>query len=75
MLLRTDYSGNFVGILGAYIYLYMYLHVFIFAVIHLHVSDFCAPKYRHIPNCSHWVQQDNPELVNQYMREFLSTEK
>ena len=26
---------------------------------------------RHIPNCSHWVQQDAPDLVNQYMREFL----
>ena len=29
---------------------------------------------RHIPNCSHWVQQDSPDLVNQYMREFLSKE-
>ena len=28
---------------------------------------------RYIPNCSHWVQQEQPELVNQYMREFLST--
>ena len=26
---------------------------------------------KHIPNCSHWVQQDAPDLVNQYMREFL----
>lgn len=26
---------------------------------------------RHIPNCSHWVQQDRPDLVNQYMQEFL----
>lgn len=26
---------------------------------------------RYIPNCSHWVQQEQPELVNQYMREFL----
>lgn len=26
---------------------------------------------RYIPNCSHWVQQERPQLVNQYMREFL----
>ena len=26
---------------------------------------------KHIPNCSHWVQQDQPEKVNQYIREFL----
>ncbi len=29
-------------------------------------------EIRYIPNCSHWVQQEKPELVNQYMREFLS---
>ncbi|MEE3719282.1 alpha/beta hydrolase [Tumidithrix elongata RA019] len=27
---------------------------------------------RYIPHCSHWVQQEQPQLVNQYMREFLS---
>ncbi|MBW4660924.1 MAG: alpha/beta hydrolase [Drouetiella hepatica Uher 2000/2452] len=27
---------------------------------------------RYIPNCSHWVQQEQPQLVNQYMREFLA---
>ncbi len=27
---------------------------------------------RYIPNCSHWVQQEQPKLVNQYMREFLA---
>ena len=32
------------------------------------VRDF---QIRYIPNCSHWVQQEKPELVNQYMREFL----
>ncbi len=26
---------------------------------------------KYIPNCSHWVQQECPQLVNQYMREFL----
>jgi len=26
---------------------------------------------QHIPNCSHWVQQDAPDLVNKYMRKFL----
>lgn len=26
---------------------------------------------RYIPNCSHWVQQEQPQLVNQYMWEFL----
>jgi len=26
---------------------------------------------RYIPNCSHWVQQEQPQLVNQYIREFL----
>ncbi len=29
-------------------------------------------EIRYIPNCSHWVQQEQPELVNQYMGEFLS---
>lgn len=29
-------------------------------------------QIRYIPNCSHWVQQERPELVNQYMREFLA---
>jgi pimeloyl-ACP methyl ester carboxylesterase len=28
---------------------------------------------RYIPNCSHWVQQEQPQLVNQYMREFLNS--
>jgi len=35
-----------------------------------YVSDF---RLKYIPNCSHWVQQEQPELVNQYMREFLSS--
>ncbi|MEA5509710.1 alpha/beta hydrolase [Crocosphaera sp. UHCC 0190] len=26
---------------------------------------------KYIPNCSHWVQQEKPQLVNEYMREFL----
>lgn len=26
---------------------------------------------RYIPKCSHWVQQEQPQLVNQYMRQFL----
>lgn len=37
-----------------------------------YVRDF---HLRYIPNCSHWVQQEQPELVNQYMREFLALEK
>eukprot|EP00053_Salpingoeca_punica_P007554 m.68837 g.68837 ORF g.68837 m.68837 type:complete len:343 (+) comp14207_c0_seq1:253-1281(+) len=34
-----------------------------------------VPKIRvhYVPNCSHWVNQDNPEEVNKAMREFLST--
>jgi pimeloyl-ACP methyl ester carboxylesterase len=28
-------------------------------------------QIRYIPNCSHWVQQERPQLVNQYIREFL----
>lgn len=28
----------------------------------------------YIPNCSHWVQHEQPQLVNQYMRDFLSAE-
>jgi pimeloyl-ACP methyl ester carboxylesterase len=28
-------------------------------------------RIRYIPNCSHWVQQEQPQLVNQMMREFL----
>ncbi|MGB6299179.1 MAG: alpha/beta hydrolase [Rivularia sp. (in: cyanobacteria)] len=34
-----------------------------------YVKDF---QIKYIPNCSHWVQQEQPELVNQYMREFLA---
>ena len=30
---------------------------------------------RHIPDCSHWVQQDCPQLTNQYMWEFLKNVK
>jgi epoxide hydrolase 4 len=33
-----------------------------------YVKDF---QIKYIPNCSHWVQQEQPELVNQYMHEFL----
>ena len=33
-----------------------------------YVQDF---RIRYIPNCSHWVQQEQPQLVNQFMREFL----
>lgn len=29
-------------------------------------------QIRYIPNCSHWVQQERPDLVNQYIREFLA---
>ena len=34
-----------------------------------YVSDW---RVRYIPNCSHWVQQEQPELVNQYIEEFLT---
>ncbi|MBD2078033.1 alpha/beta fold hydrolase [Phormidium sp. FACHB-592] len=33
-----------------------------------YVQDF---RIRYIPNCSHWVQQEQPLLVNQLMRDFL----
>ncbi|MFN6565070.1 MAG: alpha/beta fold hydrolase [Nostoc sp. ChiSLP01] len=36
-----------------------------------YVRDF---QIKYIPNCGHWVQQEQPELVNQYMAEFLKTE-
>lgn len=29
-------------------------------------------EIKYIPNCSHWVQQEQPELVNQYILEFLA---
>ncbi|KAL8606535.1 hypothetical protein ACOMHN_015575 [Nucella lapillus] len=29
---------------------------------------------KYIENCSHWVQMDRPDLVNRYIREFLSRE-
>jgi epoxide hydrolase 4 len=35
-----------------------------------YVRDF---QIKYIPNCSHWVQQEQPQLVSQYMREFLGT--
>jgi pimeloyl-ACP methyl ester carboxylesterase len=28
-------------------------------------------QIKYIPNCSHWVQQEQPQLVNQYMQDFL----
>jgi epoxide hydrolase 4 len=28
-------------------------------------------RIKYIPNCSHWVQQERPDLVNRYMLEFL----
>jgi epoxide hydrolase 4 len=28
-------------------------------------------QIHYIPNCSHWVQQERPDLVNEYIREFL----
>lgn len=31
-------------------------------------------QIKYIPNCSHWVQQEQPQLVNQYMRDFLGFE-
>ncbi len=34
-----------------------------------YVRDF---QIHYIPNCGHWVQQERPELVNQYIREFLA---
>jgi epoxide hydrolase 4 len=33
-----------------------------------YVSNF---QIQYIPNCGHWVQQEQPQLVNQYMRNFL----
>ncbi|MBW4582567.1 MAG: alpha/beta hydrolase [Tildeniella nuda ZEHNDER 1965/U140] len=35
-----------------------------------YVQDF---RIRYIPNCSHWVQQEQPQVVNQLMREFLDS--
>lgn len=29
-------------------------------------------QIRYIPNCSHWVQQEQPALVNRYIQEFIS---
>jgi pimeloyl-ACP methyl ester carboxylesterase len=29
-------------------------------------------QIRYIPDCSHWVQQEQPQLVNQYIREWLN---
>ena len=29
-------------------------------------------QIKYIPQCSHWVQQEKPQLVNQYMRDFLA---
>jgi pimeloyl-ACP methyl ester carboxylesterase len=34
-----------------------------------YVRDF---QIKYIPNCNHWVQQEQPQLVNQYMREFVT---
>lgn len=33
-----------------------------------YVQDF---RIRYLPHCSHWVQQEQPQVVNQLMREFL----
>lgn len=37
-----------------------------------YVRDF---HLRLIPHCSHWAQQQQPQLVNQYMRDFLALER
>lgn len=37
-----------------------------------YVKDF---QIHYIPNCSHWIQQEQPALVNQYIWNFLSKEK
>jgi pimeloyl-ACP methyl ester carboxylesterase len=29
-------------------------------------------QVKYIPNCSHWVQQEQPALVNRYIREFIN---
>jgi pimeloyl-ACP methyl ester carboxylesterase len=29
-------------------------------------------EIKYVPECSHWVQQERPEVVNAYMREFLA---
>ena len=34
-----------------------------------YVSDLTL---RYIPNCSHWVQREQPELVNQYIHEWIA---
>jgi pimeloyl-ACP methyl ester carboxylesterase len=34
-----------------------------------YVRDF---QIKYISDSSHWVQQEQPQLVNQYMREFLA---
>jgi len=34
-----------------------------------YVRDF---RIRYIPHCSHWVQQEQPQLVNQYIRDFIA---
>ncbi|KAL5486624.1 hypothetical protein EMCRGX_G019128 [Ephydatia muelleri] len=39
----------------------------------MHTSVVSNLTVKHISNCSHWVQQDTPEAVNHYMREFLSS--
>ncbi len=37
------------------------------------LSRYCVeePVIRYIPECSHWVQQEQPLLVNRYLDEFL----
>lgn len=34
-----------------------------------YVKDF---QIRYLPNCSHWVHQEQPELVNRFIRDFLT---
>ena len=29
-------------------------------------------RVQYIPNCSHWVQQEQPDLVNKYIRDFIT---
>ena len=29
-------------------------------------------QIKYIPECSHWVQHDHPELVSSYIKEFVS---
>ena len=72
-IVASNVTVRYIGFHHCYAVSDMYnISLVMYAHTILHISYLHSlPPLRHIANCSHWVQQDAPEEVNQFMREFL----